>query len=365
MSDIICNNGYAYPSPAVFVQAGCQMQAQSGIENDLLLKFLPFRREPMADMIVFQYTNIFCGLQQYRGLGNALPNANLEEAMTECAVRPSYWGEEAGVSEVDLTRRAVRTGNGCNTPVDITDLLGFRQKWLMVRRNNRIKKLVADALVFGTYEVVEQNTGAVIQRQKYNINETTSLIPWSDPVNSTPLLDLLNWRNYYEQRTFSKFGSCAKLVMNRNTFTKFMRNTNPANWRTLLGEYCCQGKSLDQINALLEAHDLPQIEIYNETYFDCELTRGPIMSNQLAPKKFFLPDDYAVIVGCCEDSGNRVGNFWFTRNVNTCGNTPDAGPVELVNDYCDKPPRRITVGSYWNGGPAIEIPKAIISARVG
>ena len=363
MSDIICNQGFSYPSPAVFVKSGCQMEAQTNIESDLLLQFMPFRREPMADMIVFQHQNIFCGLQQYRGINNALPTVNIDEAFIECSVRAGYWGEQTYVNEVDLTRRTVRN-NGCSTPVDITDLLGFRQAFLMKRRHNLIRKLITDALVYGRYQVTDPRTGRIIENQKYAINETTSLVSWSDPDNSTPLLDLMNWRNYYEMRSYSKFGCCAKAVMNRNTFNKFMRNRNPMNWRTLIGEFCCQGKELSQINSLLCAHDLPQIEIYNETYHDCDLMKGPIFANDMTPKKFFMPDDHVVIVGCCDGSSNRVGNFWFTRNMNTCSGVPEAGPVELVNDECGMPPRKISVGSYWNGGPAIEIPKMIISARV-
>jgi len=363
MSATISCNGYAYPTPAAFVKAGCYLEKESNIDNDLLMQMFPARYEPNADMIVYQHQNIFCGVQQWRGIGNQLPTAQFEEVYRECAVMPGYWGEELYLDEQDLTRRAVRNPpNGCATAVDISDLVARRQNLLMKRRHNLLRKLVADTLVFGAYEAIDQRTGAVVARQKYNINETTASIPWSDKANSTPFLDLLNWRNYYESQTMFKFGCCAKAVMNRNTYNKLMTNVNPANYRALSGEYCCQGKTLGQINDLLCSHDLPQITVYNETYFDCDVTRGPIFANGGGGnKKFFIPDNWVIIVGCTDTT---IGNMWYTRNVNTCSDVPEAGPVTMVIDQCDRPPRKISVMDYWNGGPALECPKAIISAMV-
>lgn len=361
MTGTITNRGFTYPTPAAFIKAGCYLEKELDLSNDALMRMFPFRYEPNADMIVYQYQNIFCGVQGWRGIGNTLPTVALEDTSRECAVLPGYWGEQSYIDEIDLTRRAVRTPpNGCAQAVDITDLVSRKQAWLLRRQQNLMRKLVAETLVYGAYEAVDSRTGAVLQRQKYNINETTASIPWTDYANSVPFIDLMNWRDYYEQQTMTRFGCCAKMYMNRRTYSNLIKNTNPANWRVLSGEYCCQQKTLQQVNDILCAHDLPQIEVYNESYFDCDMTRGPILNDGSAVKRFLIPDNYVVIVGCGDTP--TPGAFWYTRNMNTCSDAPQAGPVTMVVDKCDVPPRKISVLSYWNGGVAMECPKRVISA---
>lgn len=365
MSDSVCvNQGYQYPTAIALREATCQLMQMPDVANDLLLGMFPERFEPNADMIVFQYENVFCGIQQWRGIGNSLPVANIQTSHRECVVMPGYWGEEAYVDEQEMIRRAVRTApTGCVTPVDVTDLIAKKDQWLLYRQLNLQRKMAAEALLYGLYEAIDPHTGQPLMRQKYNINETVALISWNDYANSAPFIDMQNWKEQYEASTAIKFGCCGKIIMNRRTFNKIVRNTNPANWSFLFGRYCtdCGQTTLERINEQLCAHDLPQIVLYNESYFEC--TGTPIYTNGLVAnaRRWFIPDDWVIMVGC-SDCG-PIGERFYTRNANSCGGI-FAGPVSQVVDYCEKPPRRISVMRHWNGGIALSMPRAIVSALV-
>jgi hypothetical protein len=364
--DVIESNGFAYPTPLALQEATCGLFNQElEFRDDLLLKLFPEERVD-ANVIAFKYQNIFCGTQSWRGLGNTLPVVDLSYAEKYCQVEPGYWGEMANLDERDLTKTATYGPNGCAKFIDLTEAVAFKNRWLFYREMNLQRKLIAEALMFGLYETLHPETGAVVQRQKYNIHEETASVGWSDYANAQPFVDINNLKYKYEQLTPFRFDcNCgARTIMNPRTFQKIVRNTNTANWQFLFGRNClnCTTTQLNTINEQLCAMGLPNIELYNGSYQEC--TGSPQFAGVNTgnySKRYLIPDDMFVMLGCT--NSEVIGKRVYTRNAIGCGDVT-SGPFAQVVDNCQVYPRKLQVMRAWNGGIALPCPNAIVSVLV-
>lgn len=366
MSDAVCiNNGFAYPTPMTLVEASCQMMNMPDVTGDLLFRLFPERTDPNTTKLAYRHRNIFCGTTAWRGLGNPAALFSAQQKEKICIVESGDWADSTTLEEQEIRDAATYTPQGCPAYKDLTDLIAFKNEWMVYRHINLMRKLTAEALVYGLWEAVDPYTGAIKHKEKYAINQTVSRVGWSDYNNSSPFLDFFDWKIRYEMSTPYKFDCCAKAIMNSRTFAKMVRNVNAANWTFLFGRYCtdCNQNTFARINEALCAAGLPKIEIYDGYYQEC--TSGPqfmSLPNGNFNKRYLIPEDTVVIVGCdgCTDT---VGERVYTRNASVCDGIV-AGPISKVNDHCEKFPRRVELIRAFSLALGIPAPAKIISALV-
>ena len=171
---------------------------------------------------------------------------------------------------------------------------------------------------------------------------------WTTVATSTPLADLRTLITLFAG-TSTTFGTGSRLIMNRLTFNQMIANTNA---NDLGGRRAAAGQtvnSLNDINSILLANDIPTIEIYDRGY----IPDGGTWTR-------FIPNGKVVVIGE-RPNGETVGEFQMTRNANNPDFAP--GPYTFVNDSLDgghPVPRKIRVDDGFNGGPAIFFPGAVI-----
>lgn len=344
------------------IQLGCRYPTAAEIDrlqmdllprytsNRLAFELLPFRNTEMP-RIQLQTPDIFRGLQQWRGLDKPTRHVgdNWNPFGSLRQIDPTYWGEHDDVSEGFLTE-AASLGSCPQTVIDLTEIVTQKQMRLLERRYNRIEFNIWQALIFGKYEALAAN-GQVMFSARYNIQQVSAGIPWSDYNSSAPMADFrcIQLRG---RGTSAKFDTCARAYMNRVTANCLFKNMNPNDVGKAALTACCTFMSQDMINQQFAAQGLPQISIYDEGYVDEDSNFYP-----------YIPDGYVAIIGC-RPGNEPVGNYWYTRNAVGC--SISSGPWMKLVDTCDREvPRRITIFDGHNGGPVINYPRQIVVLRTG
>lgn len=370
---------FTFGSPAAIHNSMCRrLDAMAVLKDSLWLKFFPTENavDPMgnpATEIRYRFRNMYCGLQSWRGAGNQFPVVNYDRSMRECVLKPGYWGEKTLLKEEQLMRM-VGTPGACNMPYSLNQYIGEDQEYLLIRQLSRQNLLAVQTMVFGKYFAMDSMTGQTVLEEQFNIIRTAPAVRWSDLNNSTPFRDLLNWKLQYQQQTLANWGRCAKLVVNPNTYAWLIQNSNTANWSLLGQGYCCYQKTLEEINQRLYDMDLPQIYVDNTRYVECKDNAALLPGQLPISQRYFLPDGYAVLVGCTdmptfEHEGSTfpvVGNLWLTKNLTgDCSLQGYNGLFSQVKPYCERDVTELENKMGWNGAFALECPQSIISLWVG
>lgn len=337
-----------YPSNSEFLALQRELMPRF-TQGRLAFDLLPFKNSDYAQIIINQ-PDIFRGMQGYRGLDKPTQNASgkYNPYGKTCIVEPGYWGEHDYVTEEFMTR-AAQPGT-CAQPVDVTEHVVTLQERLMERRYNRVEFLIWQSLVFGHYEALNSQ-GQIVHEATYNINQVSAAIPWSDITNSTPLADFrcIQLRG---RGTSARFDNSAIAYMNRVTANCLFRNQNPHDVGKAGLSACCTFMGPDMVNQQFAAQGLPKLEIYDEGYVDDYGNFRP-----------YIPDGYVVVMGV--RPGNvPLGHFYLTRNMVGCA--VSSGFWQKLVDNCDREvPRKIAIYDGFNGGPAIEYPRAIAVLQTG
>lgn len=260
-------------------------------------------------------------------------------------MKPGVYGEYALIDEDQLTQR--RQWGSFGQPINIEDLVMEKQNQLLVRRLDRIEKMLWDLLVTGTFSVAD---GAMtLHTDTYTEQTYSAGVAWGTAATSTPLADLRAVQ--LKARGLSvNFGASARLYMNRVTLNQVLNNTNNADLggRRVAGFQTINGpQALTQI---LAAEDLPNFVVYDEGYYD-----------DAGVFQLFIPNNKAVLVGSRRD-GDPVGEYRYTRNANNPDLAP--GPYMRVIDDEDQIPRSIQVHDGHNGGPVMFHPQAVVVMTV-
>lgn len=318
-------------------------------EGRLAFDILPFTESDAAE-ILFQQPDIFRGMQQWRGLDQPtnVVGQRYNPYGKICTVAPGYWGEHDYISEEFMTR-AAQPGT-CSTPIDLTEYIARLSERLMERRYNRVEFLIWQSLVFGRYEALN-SSGQVVHQAQYNVQQVAAAIPWSDFANSTPMGDFRQIQ-LRSRGTSASFNSDAIAYMNRVTANCLFQNQNPNDVGKVGLSACCTFMGPDMVNQQFAAQGLPQLKIYDEGYVDDYGNFQP-----------YIPDGYVVIVGR-RPGGVPIGHFWLTRNAVGC--EISKGFWQKIIDDCERAiPRKIGLYDGFNGGPAIEYPRAIVVLQTG
>lgn len=345
--------GCIYPNNATLNELQRLMMPR--FANRLAFQIAPFKETSYAE-IIFRTPDILIGMQPWRGVDKEPQSnpVNYNHWGVYCRLSPGYWGEQDRITEELLTRGA-SPHSLCGEPIDLFEIVANIQELLMERRYNRVEFNIWQALVYGNYEARNMD-GVVVQEATFNINKVTIKWPWSDPENSTPLMDI-RCVKLLERGTSTSFGSCATMYMNQVTMNCMLRNRNP--WD--IGKHgvsaCCEPFTMDRINEILAANQLPNIMVYEGGYYD-------------DARNFhtYIPDGYAIIVGC-RPNNEAIARYWLTRNAVDCvGSTGiGSGFAQMIQDSCTwgDVPRKIKMFDLHNGGVGIHYPQAVVAIKTG
>lgn len=317
------------------------------LDGRLGLQILPFKTTDMPS-IILQQPDVFKGMQQFRGLGK--PTLHVPERYnpygTMCHVEPGYYGEHDTLGEEVMTKWG---GLQCGTMLDLTNYITLMQQRLLERRANRMEYNAWQVLAYGRYTALNQ-TGQVIHEATFNIQNISAAIPWTNFPGSFPLRDFRAIQ-LLGRGTSARFDTCARAYTNRETANLLFANTNPIDVGRIGLSACCTFMSPEMINQQFAAQGLPQIVVYDEGFLD-----------DAGNFNTYIPFGVVIIVGC-RPGGVPIGNFWLTRNAVGCSIT--SGAWQKMHDTCDREIiRKITVADGFNGGPALDYPRAIVVLRV-
>jgi len=311
-----------------------------------------FQIMPLVDVdaaiLSWEIPNNINGLQGLRGL-NGQPGNVTALGGNRFTVRPGVYGEFMTIDEEEMTTR--RQYGSFATPVNVTDLVMDRQTQLLQRRIDRIRYIGWTLIATGTFSVSNANSGIThtdtFDLQDYNAST------WSTVSTATPLSDF-RAAKLLERGHGVSFGGQAKAYMSQGTFNFMTANTNAADIYGKRTSGLATPLGLSDINTVLLAENLPQIEIYEGGYLDSSNTF-----------QLFLPLNKVIIVGR-RPGGQAIADYAMTRNANNPSMAP--GPYSFITDRTSGPaktvPPTIEVHDGHNGAPRIYYPTAIIDMDV-
>lgn len=322
------------------------------IEQDKLPRLMQdrpiFRHFPIVSVnnhiLQWEQKDNYTGLQQLRGLGGAPQRVNRVGGKRFMA-EPGAYGEFVTLDEQELTRR--REWGSFDRPVDVTDLVTEAQDHLLGRRIDRCE-VIGWNCARGTFSVSGPN--GIVHTDSFTIQTYTASVPWSTVATATPIRDFRAVALLARGHSVS-FGRQATAYMNRTTVNNLLNNTNAND----VGGKRVPGSinilELAQLNKVLLDNDLPQIEVYDETYLDEDGT-----------PQLYIPNGEVLVFGN-RPGGQPLGEYRMTRNANNPGMA--AGPYTKIIDTLDREvPRRIEVHDGHNGGPVIFFGSGVVKMSV-
>lgn len=316
--------------------------------DDPIFKLLPIVTEDVAELMWEQEDN-FTGLQNVRGL-NGQPGrvARVGGKRYKCEI--GFYGDFEIVDEEEITKR--RMYGTFEQVISIDDIIVRRQEYLLQREIDRMRKIGWDLLSAGTFSSTNA-AGQIIHTDTFPIQTQTGS-DWSNVATATPLADFRAQKLKARGHSI-RLDKSATAYMNMTMLNYMLNNTNVAD---LYGKRMDMGatfNSLEDINKVLAAEDLPQIEVYDETYF-VEGSSSPTL---------FLPNDKVVTVGK-RINNQPIGDFAQIRNANNANAEP--GPYTIVTDTLSNSttpvPRNIRIDRGWSGGTRLYYPSAVVSMDV-
>lgn len=321
-------------------------------ETRVGLQILPVRGVNAA-MIEWTQKDNYYGLQKLRGYGGSPTRVNPIGQKTY-RYEPAVYGEFTSHDEQELSTRAGSAVG--DVVVDITDLIAEDQDQLLQRELDRIEQIIWTLLVSGTFAIAQprgDGTTTVVFTDTFEIQTITATTAFSDYDNSFPLRTLRQMKILGRGKGVT-FGRKAKCYINATTETHLLNNSNP---KDLGGKVVTTGdfRTLEDINKVFAAADLPQFEVYDEGYYD---------DNNAF--QLFIPDNKMVVVGA-HQSNEKLGEYIKTRNV-YAGNS--ASSYSLVKNYMTGENAPVEIGKGLevhqghNGGPVLYHPGAIVVFNV-
>lgn len=334
---------FIFPSQVVLRQVAQELVPRLAA-NRRIFDIMPMVDED-SDILEWDQRDNFIGLQQVRGLNGDPPRVKFTGGK-RYLMSPGTYGEFELIDERQLTKRRP-FGTLSGAPIDVTDLVREAQDKLLQRRLDRIESIGWTLMATGTFSVADGNS--VLHTDSFTTQAFAAGIPWATLATATPLSDFRAVQ--LKSRGFSvNFGSAATAYMNRSTFNAFIGNTNQQDLGGRRGAGLSSIEGINQANALLAMDDLPQINIYDDGYYD-----------DTGTFQLFVPNNKVVVVGARRD-GDPIGEYRMTRNANNAGMGP--GPYMKVVDDPDRVPRSIEVHDGHNGGPVLFHPAAIVVMTV-
>lgn len=334
---------YVYPS----------QQTLEEIEQDLLpvltlqdpaFQYFPIS-ETMDTVLRFEQLDNYRGLAAIRGYDGALPKVSRVGAKGYL-MSPGVFGEHQTLDEQELTERR-RLGSFTDR-IDVSDLVRMSQEHLLQREIDRIRLILWTLITTGTFSLSTED-GVVAKTDTFPIQTFTASPAWSTVATATPLADLRTMKLLARGHSVS-FGNKSVLFMNATQVNYMLENTNANDIFGRRNNLGATFNALGDDNKIFFENDLPQVQVYDEGYYDA---KGVF--------QLFIPTGKAVLIGQ-RPNGQPVGNYRMTFNAN--GET-SGGITRVVDSGPTTPsPRKIIVERLHNGGPVIYFPSAVVSCNL-
>lgn len=328
---------------AVNVRKIAQIKLKRGAEGRLGLELFPLVKVN-ANVITYEQAGVFRGLMAARHATGPAGRAKMPGANAWTAP-PGYYATTVVIDEPDiLNRRELGSWTDWDDDGKQTALAS---DLIAQQMYDRMEKSAFDLLFTGSYVVVDQG-GTEAMRDAYSVQQFTPGTAFNNRAASTPLDFIRSTVATLEAGGVSVDFRGGTLLMNRTTANEVVGNANAAD---IGGKRLANGataNALDDVNNLLLANDLPQIQIYNEGFW-----QEPDGSGAFAR---FCPTGKISLVGKRVD-GEPVGESNVTRAAQNDGQAPDW--FLFVNDYRKAVPARIEVTGGFNGGPKAYHPEAL------
>lgn len=236
-------------------------------------------------------------------------------------------------------------------PMNLEEHVMVAQDRLLDMRLKRMRWIIWTLITSGSYTIFAPN-GGIVETNTYPFQQITTVTAWSNLNNATPLQDM-RYAKTLQVGHSVRFDRAGKAFCNFNTMNNLLNNNNSADIGGKRRDVGATFNSLENINEVFTANDLPAIEAYAEGYYD---SAGTFHT--------FIPDNIVVIVGR-RINGETVGEFQMTRNAANADAAP--GPYTFVTDSIQTGvpvPRTIRVDDGFNGGVAMWYPNAVIILNV-
>lgn len=333
---------FLYPSSVVLQQISQELLPRL-MANRRIFDIIPVR-EVDAHILEWEQKDNYIGLQQIRGLNGDPPRIK-QTGGKRYLMEPGTYGEFELLDERQLTiRRQWGTFTG---PINVEDLVREAQDKLLQRRLDRIEQIGWTLLATGTFSV--SDGASVLQTDSFTTQTFAAGITWATSGTATPLADVRAVQ--LKSRGFSvNFGAQAVMYMNRSTWNAMIANTNNNDLAGRRSDFGATLNNPEAVNRLLAMNDLPQIQIYDDGYYD-----------DTGTFQLFVPNNKVVMVGQRRDN-DPVGEYRMTRNANNPGMAP--GAYMRVVDDPNRIPRSVEVHDGHNGGPVLYHPAAIVVMTV-
>jgi hypothetical protein len=331
---------YLYPTSREMKVIGPEKAARAK-EERLGFKIMP-TRDVNAAMVEWEVKDNYKGLQQLRGLDGA-PASIVRIGSNRYTTQPGVYGEFDAIGEQELVNRA---GSAMGeVTVDVSDLVLGKQDLLIQRELDLQEYIIWTLLTTGTFSVTSPG-GNVVHTDTFSL-QTIASSDWSTVATATPLADLRAAKLLYAGKGVV-FNANSRIVMNQVTANYLLNNTNASDLGGKRREGGATWHGIADLNKMLVAEDLPQVEVYDEGYIS---TAGSFTR--------FIPTDKYVMIGA-RRSGEPVGEYQILRNANNPGYAP--GSYEKIEDNSqgNKIPATIKVHRGHSGGPAIFWASAIV-----
>lgn len=322
------------------------LKVQRSEETRLGLKLMPLT-ETDAVKIVYERDALLRGVQAARGVdGPTQPVAM--PGLDQYASDPGYYGDHIRLGESVLVNKRVP---GDWLAFDSQgDMTARASTYLEQRQSDRFEKNIFDLLVQGYYEGLD-----AMGRRKvfdiYAINKVTAGTPFTTVATAAPLQFFRDTIATAEAGLSVNFRG-GEMIMNRATLNQTLANTNANDLGGRRFEMGQTTNSVDQLNEILLANDLPVVRLYDEGYYP---DTGAFQK--------FVPNGKVIVLGKRTD-GEPIGEYVLTRAAQK-GGKPGwwTDVVDNTTGPLADPPHVLAKAGH-NGGPKVYYPEAVLSITV-
>jgi hypothetical protein len=302
-----------------------------------------------APRIIWEQRGNFTGLMPGRA---ANASASLVKLVggNRFEMDPGRYSAFAMIEEAEIEQ--MRDFGEYHEPMSLDEQVMVAQDRLLNNRLNRMRFNIWTLLSTGIITVNAPN-GGIIYSDTYPFQTVTTINAWSNFANSTPLADM-RYIKLLARGHSVRFDRAGKAYMNLGTMNNLLANTNQGDIGGKRRDVGATFNSLENVNEVFTANDLPNIEGYDEGYLD---DSGVFHT--------FIPDNTVVIIGR-RINGDPVGEFQLTRNAANADAAP--GPYTFITDSTQTGipiPRGLRIDDGFNGGIACWYPSAVLILKVG
>ena len=333
-------NTYSYPTNAELISVAQKFLPQLELSAPVLSMFP--RRAINESMLIWEQKDNYQGLMKARGY-NGSPGKINPVGISRYTMQPGVYGGFAEIDEAELTIR--REEGTFNQPMDLSSQVMERTIQVTNAQVQLEEYLVWTLLASGTFTSTDAK-GAVIDAKSFTQRIYTAAVTYATHATATPLADFSAVALMH--RGFSvRFDKAARAMMNLGTANDIRLNTNAADLGGKRRDFGATFNSLKQVNEVFLENDLPQMETYDEGYYD---DNGVF--------QLYIPNNVIIVKGARTDAA-PPGEWLQTRNAHNFNQAP--GTYQYVEDSMGKsPPRYVRVHRGFNGGPVVEFPSAIV-----